>query len=323
MTIRTLVVFSLVMSGARSLAAAPAEPEKAEDCDALYKGKGTPRDLPRALACYRAQGDWMMVAIMQVNGEGTAVDLSGARASLDRVDSQDADVDAVKSIIAKREASPKVKGPPVDFCRDVASTTLSENSCQAEAQVKKTAKSDGRLKQMRAGLDARVRPAFDRVQAAFEKFVKAEGQRAYQQYIDGTIRNQAAMDQEDRVRRNFMATVKALITGPADGLAGRRIFADADKELNAVYNAGLSSYVKFNEESAEDARGRKDADMAATFQTRISDYRALSRAAQHEWVRYRDAMGSLAAARWPGARDVQDQARALVTEDRIRELNEK
>jgi hypothetical protein len=63
--------------------------------------------------------------------------------------------------------------------------------------------------------------------------------------------------------------------------------------------------------------------MAATFQTRISDYKARSRTAQHEWVRYRDAMGSLAAARWPADRDALDQARALVTEDRIRELSGK
>jgi len=299
---RTLAAFFLVTSGASAWAA--------EDCDALYKGEGTPRDFSKALACYRAQGDWIMVAIMQVNGEGTPVDLAGARATLRRVESKDADSEALESIIAKREANPSAKGRRVDFCKDVAMTTVSANSCEAEAEEKKTAKSDARLKKMRAGLDARVRAAFDRAQAAFEK-------------IDGSIRNQAAMDQQAQVRRNFMATINVLIGGPADRLVGRRTFGEADKELNAVYNANLSSYVKFNEESAADARNRKDAEMAATFQTRITDYRAKSRAAQHEWLRYRDAMGSLAAARWPGAREVQDQARALVTEDRIRELNGK
>ena len=39
--------------------------------------------------------------------------------------------------------------------------------------------------------------------------------------------------------------------------------------------------------------------MAAEYRTRNSDYKTKSRAAQHEWVRYRDAMGDLAAARWP------------------------
>jgi hypothetical protein len=312
---RTLAVFFLVTSGASAWAA--------EDCDALYKGEGTPRDFSKALACYRAQGDWIMVAIMQVNGEGTPVDLAGARATLRRVESKDADSEALESIIAKREANPSAKGRRVDFCKDVAMTTLSANSCEAEAEEKTTAKSDAGLKKMRAGLDARVRAAFDRAQAAFEKFVKAEGERVYQENIDGSIRNQAAMDQQAQVRRNFMATINVLIGGPADRLVGRRTFGEADKALNAVYNANLSSYVKFNEESAADARNRKDAEMAATFQTRITDYKAKSRAAQHEWVRYRDAMGSLAAARWPGAREVQDQARALVTEDRIRELNGK
>ena len=45
-----------------------------------------------------------------------------------------------------------------------------------------------------------------------------------------------------------------------------------------------------------------------------------SRKTQHEWVRYRDAMGTLAAARWPARTDVADLTRALVTEDRIVEL---
>jgi hypothetical protein len=34
-------------------------------------------------------------------------------------------------------------------------------------------------------------------------------------------------------------------------------------------------------------------------------------------------MGDLAAARWPNIRDARDRARALVTEDRIRELRGK
>jgi len=277
-------------------------PAVLEDCGALYKAEGQRRDFAKALACFRAQGDWMMVAIMQVNGEGTPVDLRGARASVDRVDSKDADVEAMLKIIAQREASPKLKGRRVDFCKDIAMTTPSWNSCQAGSEARKTTKSDAQLKKIRPGLDSRVGPAFDRAKAAFERFVKAEGDRVYQEYIDGSARNQEAMDQEARARRNLMTTIKALVTGPADRLVLRRPFAEADKELNAVYSDNVSAYAKANVD------------------TSIDDYKTKARSAQHEWVRYRDAMGDLAAARWPQIPDARQRARTLVTEDRIREL---
>ncbi|HXU02468.1 MAG TPA: lysozyme inhibitor LprI family protein [Polyangia bacterium] len=261
-----------------------------------------------------------MVAIMQVNGEGTPVDLRAARASLERVDSKDADFEALLKIITTREANPGAKVKRVDFCRDVAMTTPSFNVCQANVESKKAAKGDAELKKIRSGLDKRLQPIFDRAKTAFEKFVKADGDRVYQEYIDGSSRNQEAMDQEARARRNFMATVKRMLAGPVSQLAGQRAFAAADKELNELYNAKVSSYVTSNEESAVDAEKAKDKSMAVEYRTRNSDYKTKFRAAQHEWVRYRDAMGDLASARWPDVREAREQARALVTEDRVREL---
>jgi hypothetical protein len=326
----TVAAFSLFMLAQSTVHAttrdAGSVPALPEDCGALYKAAGNDREFAKALACYRAEGDWMMVAIMQVNGEGTPVDLPGARASIDRVESQDKDVEAMLKIIAKREGNPNLnlnlnlKGRRIEFCKDVAMTTASWNSCQAESEATKTAKKDSQLKQLRTGLDPRVRPAFDRAQAAFERFVKAEADRVYQEYIDGSIRNQEAMDQEARARRNLMASIKALATGTPERLVLRRPFADADKELNVVYNDNVSSYIKSNLESAASGDESHDATRAAEHRTCINDYKTKARAAQHEWVRYRDAMGDLAAARWPEVRDARERARALVTEDRIREL---
>jgi hypothetical protein len=295
------------------------------DCygDEFYYGWGRARDVKKALSCYRASNDWMMLAILQINGDGAPVDIAGARASLTRVASKDADFEALDRIIRKREANPKAKFPRVDFCKDVASTTPSVDICQARKEGKKIAKSDFRVDKLRAGLDVSARAAFDRAQAAYKQVAHADGERVYQQYIDGSGRDQDALNQEARVRRNFVATIKVLVTGPADRIAYRRSFEDADKELNAVYNQNVSSYVTFNEEAAADADKRNDAEMAAEYRTRNSDYKTKARAAQHEWVRYRDAMGDLAAARWRDRPNVRDQARALVTEDRIRELREK
>ena len=185
----------------------------------------------------------------------------------------------------------------------------------------KAHKNDAQLQKMKADLDPRLFPALDRAQAAFNRFVKAEGDRVYQENIEGSIREHEAMAQEVRVRRHFMATVKRLVMGPAARLAGPRSLPAADQELNSVYNTTVSHYVSYNERAAKDATNAPD--MVAEYLGRNTDYKTKSRAAQHEWVSYRNAMGEFAAARWPEAHHAEDLARALVTEDRIRELQGK
>ena len=51
-----------------------------DDCygDEFYYGWGRPRDVKKALACYRASNDWTMLAILQINGEGAPADIAQA-----------------------------------------------------------------------------------------------------------------------------------------------------------------------------------------------------------------------------------------------------
>ena len=328
-----VIVGAIACSGPRAAVAALTDAATAsspaptsavtEYCEGHYEGWGVPRDFAKAFACYRGQEIWLRVALMQVNGEGTPADLAAARASLDRLAFKDADVMALEKIIKKREAGPPAKSRRVEFCRDVASTTVSRNFCQSRAAEEKAHKNDAQLQMVKADLDPRLFPALDRAQAAFTRFVKAEGDRVYQENIEGSIREHEALAQEARVRRHFMATVKRLVTGPAARLAGPRSFPEADRELNSVYNTTVSHYVTFNERAAKDALATNAPDMVAEYLGRNTDYKTKSRAAQHEWVRYRNAMGELAAARWPETHRVEGLARALVTEDRIRELQGK
>ena len=294
-------------------AAAPAE-----DCDEIYEAR--PRDFERALGCFRAQNDWIMVAIMNLNGEGTPVDVAKAREAFKRaVDGQserDADQEMLDEIIRKREAKPAAKARRVDFCRDVAQTTLSLSVCARREENRKVAKSDAALEALEKDLDPRVRPHFTEAVDAFHAFVKTESARAYQEYIDGSIRNQFAISQEALARRNFTASIRALASGKAASPpAGRRPFAAADRELNEVYREKLGSYAKEHEPVAG-----TDATTAADYRRYVDDYKKMSRAAQHDWIRYRDAMGKMAAARWPDTPGAEDLAKARITEDRIREL---
>ena len=308
-----------------SALAAASPPSPSENCDDLYYGEGRPRDYDKALACYRAGEDWPMVAIMQLNGEGTRIDVAGARASfkssLAGQSFMDADAEALDQLIKEREANPSAKGRHIEFCRDLARITPSVAYCEGRNKDKKVAKDDSSLKKTRALLDPRVRPAFDRAVSAFRSFVKAESDRAYQRYIDGTIRNQASLEQEALVRRNFAAGIKALAGDPAAGPpAASRPLAEADQQLNAVYWEELRSYAATYDDLA---KGNPDAVQVANYRAYVSDYKTKSRRAQHEWARYRDAMAKLAATRWPEVHEAEDLTKAMVTEDRIRELRER
>src|SRR4051812_46380674 len=147
-----------------------------ELCDDYYEGVGgRPRDFARALDCYRRHEQWLSVAIMQVNGEGTAIDLAAARDSLSR-EMKNADTEALEAIIRRREARPTAKSRRVDFCKDVATITTSVDACSSSEVARKTAKADVQLSRLRNDVDPRARPAFDRVRSAFNGFVKSEGE---------------------------------------------------------------------------------------------------------------------------------------------------
>src|SRR5437016_9853186 len=107
----------LLMQAAAGPAAQP------QDCDEIYEAARAPADFGKALACFRAQEDWEMVAIMHLNGEGTPVDVPAARdafkKSVGRESSLNADQQALDEILRKREAKPTAKARRIVFCRDV------------------------------------------------------------------------------------------------------------------------------------------------------------------------------------------------------------
>ena len=213
------------------------------------------------------------------------MDIAGARASLNRVESKDADFEALDRIIKKHEATrPRIHASI--SAKDVANTTPSVDICQAREEGKKIAKSDSRVDKLRAGLDATlVRRSIARRRRTrrsrtptVNAFTKSN--------VDGSVRGQDALDQEARVRRNFVTTIEIPRHGTGRPARGSQEFADADKELNAVYNENVSSYVTFNEDSATDATRRNEEMAAESIERATADYkkrRKSKRAAQHEW----------------------------------------
>ncbi len=307
------------------LLAAPAAPapKVPADCDALYYGEGTPKDHRKALACYRDAHGWAspaMVIIMQLNGEGTRIDVAGARAGLERLRKESTDpagntsdeVATLEAIIKEREANPKVSAKHLDYCQDVAGeTTPALAYCAGRVESGIEMNDDRRLAKVRDGLEPGPRRAFEAARAAFDSFAHAESNRVYQKYIGATIRSEASIRGESFARADFMAEVEALARASTTGpTPGKRSFGDADRALNTAYR---------NELRPEQSTGCAIDELDTATASR--EYRAAAHTAQHRWVRYRDAMGKLAAARWPENPGVGDTTRALITEDRIRELS--
>jgi uncharacterized protein YecT (DUF1311 family) len=186
-----------------------------------------------------------------------------------------------------------------------AGTTLALNACIAKDLEKQVCAQAARLKNARDRLEPPARVPFDAMVAAFVPFVAAERDRAYHENIDGSGRNQWSMEQEELVRKNFDAIVKLLASDPAAPPKAPRPLAEADAELNAAYREKVRSYA--------------DAILWDVERT-LKELRKKSHATQRAWIRYRDAAAKLAGTRWPKVAGIDDTARALITEDRIREL---
>ena len=182
-----------------------------------------------------------------------------------------------------------------DFCKEIAQTTLDGNECDAIGQLRADAATSRLLKPVRASLDRAGAKRFDELKRAFDAFRKADGERMYEAFIVGSIRNEKAMAQEDFVQRNFVTAIAAW--GPkAAAPSSKRSLTDADTELNEVYRKDLSQ-----------------------FDTEHGNAKEAGRAAQRLWLKYATAWKHFAETLRP-SQPAHDDLRAFLIEQRIREL---
>jgi hypothetical protein len=272
--------------------------QRPEDCSVYYFGIGQPQDFKRAFACEMGardeQKDWMMIAVMYLNGEGTAASVKEARAAFGHADSADGSADALEKAIGLREANPNSAFPRVDYCKEIAQTTPDINVCDS-IHLRLADVAAARVLAAAGISDRAAARRFAELKRAFAAFRKADSQRLYLEFIDGTIRNAMATAQEDLVQRNLLAAVEAW--GPKGSAPpAKRSLAAADKELNQVYRALLS----------------QDEDAGAKVKKAARD-------AQRLWLKYAAAWKRLAEVSRPDSSRTDD-LRAFLTEQRIGEL---
>jgi uncharacterized protein YecT (DUF1311 family) len=280
----------------------PVPARAAEDCDDLYDaGPADPAAFPAALKCYEAAGDFGHVVLMHLNGEGAQPGVAkGAEVLAAHMSELGMEGEMLAKAVAERKADPAKTWPRLSWCKDVAATTITMNDCadlderRAEKALKQTVLAIGRR------LPGDAQGAYDALAAAFVPFKEAEAAFMYQEYVDGSIRNMAAMSQAEFVRERYNELLRKVVEDHALPPATKAEHDAADKELNQAYKARLADYA----ESATPANAKAQAEAG--------------RKAQRLWIRYRDAWAKLAEKLY-GA-DGALRAATLATKVRVLEL---
>jgi hypothetical protein len=304
------------------LPAARADQAAQPDCDVFYFGIGQQRDLKRAFACEMAEPEpkrnWVLIGVMNLNGDGTPRDLRRAREALEHNRPGECGVTcaALEEALRRQEAAPGKPHRRVDYCKDIAQTTTDVNYClgvqaRKEAFVRKREERD-----LSVGLAPAQRKRFAAVAQAFAKLKDADGAREYQNFKDGTIRSEAAEIMEKRVARHYRAALAAWGPRAQESPRGARSHAQADRELNEIYRRIMSELDAAIAEAgtASDAEERERGVQSAT------EVKTATRDAERAWLRYVAAWQGFNASVRPDDHEAAERLRAFLTEQRIREL---
>jgi uncharacterized protein YecT (DUF1311 family) len=307
------------------LTAAPAAFGKV-DCDDYYYGIRRAPDLAKALRCYEKEKIWEMAIVMRLNGEGAPASVAKAEELLqawDKAETNQADslqAEALRTIIDERKEHPGGPFARIDYCKDIAIDTIAMNGCAALDADIAEAKLEARVAKVKARLTPAAAAVLDKLVAEFEVFKKADGERMYRQFIDGTIRGLVSWGQEGTVRDDFLNLLRDTVEQQGLQPAGKEAYEAADRELNQVYREDLQDYTASWEERIKDAGSPEDREMYRRY---IQDYKADAKDAQLHWIRYRDLWAELAGLLYKNKKSVPDPAlslKAAVTRMRVSEL---
>jgi hypothetical protein len=305
-----------------ALGSARAEAPASESCDVYYFGIGQRRDFARAFACEMAEPErrrnWVLIAVMHLNGEGTARDLRRAREALEhnRPEECGATCAALDEVLRRHEASPSKRHRRVDYCKDIAQITPDVDYCLGVEERKEAFRRKREASALAVELAPEARRRFAALTKTFAKFKEADGSREYQNFKEGTIRGAASAIMEKRVAQHYQAALAAWGPKATQAAASARPLAEADRELNEIYRrimAGLDADVA-KAQATTDPEERKSRVQDAT------EVKTATRDAERAWLRYAEAWKGFVKSVRPDEVDALDALRAFLTEQRIREL---
>ena len=291
-------------------------------CFAEYFGVDGRPDYPTAFKCFRAHKSLLFVALMYANGEGTPRDLSKAASILRSQNS------GVEAIPRKQQASllhyiqacehrKHLSCSNVDYCTQLAYTTVDDSICEAIRQLAAESEFNQHLSRVRQHLDSSQRLAFDGAVSSFRAYQLFEAGRGYSEFADGTIRDLTGASQAALVREDFLKLIAQAIeehklssTSPAEY---QRRTRELDKVLKQNINQITDAWKEASNNGSEQTQ----------FAKYIADYEHSVRESQLRWSLFRDACAALACSvygGWSNGIDPSVSMKAELTEMRITEL---
>jgi hypothetical protein len=312
-----LLIAACLMGGA-----AAADQAQNEDCGVYYFGIGQRRDVQRAFACEMARPErgrnWVLIAVMYLNGEGTERDVGKAREALEHMRPEECGVTcaALDEVLRRHEANPNKRHRRIDYCKQIAQTTPDVNYCEGVEERKEEFRRKREEKAVLARLAPEARKRFAGLSQAYAKLKEADSSREYMNFREGTIRGEAAAIMVKRVLRHYEAALAAWGPQAVGTPPLARPLADADKELNDVYRRIMAD----RDAEIAEAQATQDTNLRETRVADAKSVKSATRDAERAWLRYAEAWKKLVASLRPDDPAVLDSLRAFLTEQRIREL---
>ncbi|MBV8453465.1 MAG: hypothetical protein JOZ29_14530 [Deltaproteobacteria bacterium] len=286
-------------------------------CIVAYFGIDRPINYPEALSCFEHERDWPFVVLMHLNGEGVSPDLRQAESLLVSEKWQNPEAftgsqaAALEAAIRTCRQSPNQRCAHLDYCKDLADSTLNMEICDALDQVS----DESALSQTIAAFENQLSPAdrttFGQVAAEFKAYQLAESRRVSDAVIPGTLYYLAGSGQAALVREDF---VKLLAETRASGKLKSITYDQyrlAAKHLWRVYGEDIARMIGEGQEIDKEYRWV------------ITDYIKAAQESQRHWLRLRDLLAKLAASQSCNSMKGFDPAMALkfaVTTTRLAEL---
>lgn len=266
-------------------------------CADIYYGIGQPVDYSKAYACFKAHSIYEYMIVMQLNGEGVPRDVHKAEALMqawlqaDPDNANSVDETGMEGILNGRLQDNNPNPPKVEYCKDVGYTTISMDFCAAVNDRMEQHNYDATMSSIRAGLNTQQAAIWDRMQVVFAEYQKAEGERLFQQYADGTIRGVVYQGQISYVRANFLKLMQDVFVTKGLAPVSTEESKKLEAQLKSAYQADVDkyadgqSYLNGIDSSADDKKQYAD---------NIAEYRSDAENSQNTWYKLRDLCAALA-----------------------------
>jgi hypothetical protein len=206
----------------------------------------------------------------------------------------------------------------IDFCKDIGYTTYSMDFCAGIQNQLQQQQIEAAMRTIRGTLDTKQQEMWDKIQEAENKYARAEGQRIYKQYEEGTIRGVAYASQVSYVRDNFQKLMTEVFAKKALKPATPAELKTLDIDMQNYYQADIEKYIgEMSYLNDPDSSG----DDKLQYVSDVTEYKTNAEDSQKTWQEMRDECAALVTSVYKqNGTDWSASLSAAMTKIRIQEI---